>query len=30
MGNYSYDRYAKIRDIRGFTDYKVTKLAGIK
>lgn len=30
MGNYSYERYAKIRDFRGFTDYKVTKLAGIK
>ena len=26
----SYERYAKIRDLRGFTDYKVTKLAGIK
>lgn len=25
-----YERYAKIRDIRGLTDYKVTKLAGIK
>jgi transcriptional regulator with XRE-family HTH domain len=30
MGNCSYERYAKIRDLRGFTDYKVTKLAGIK
>ncbi|WP_075678509.1 helix-turn-helix domain-containing protein [Roseburia sp. 831b] len=30
MGDYSYERYAKIRDFRGFTDYKVTQLAGIK
>ena len=30
MGNYSYKRYAKIRDLRGFTDYRVTKLSGIK
>lgn len=30
MGDYSYERYAKIRDFRGLTDYKVTKLAGIK
>ncbi len=30
MEKYSYERYAKIRDFRGFTDYKVTKLAGIK
>lgn len=25
-----YERYAKIRDLRGFTDYKVSKLAGEK
>ena len=30
MGNNSYERYAKIRDLRGFTDYQVTKKAGIK
>lgn len=30
MADNSYERYAKIRDLRGFTDYKVTKLAGIK
>lgn len=30
MGDYLYERYAKIRDFRGLTDYKVTKLAGIK
>ncbi len=30
MGNNSYERYAKIRDLRGFTDYQVTKRAGIK
>lgn len=30
MTDNSYERYAKIRDLRGFTDYKVTKLAGIK
>lgn len=26
----SYERYAKIRDSQGLTDYKVSKLAGIK
>lgn len=25
-----YERYAKIRDLRGFSDYKVSQLAGIK
>ena len=30
MADNSYERYAKIRDLCGFTDYKVTKLAGIK
>lgn len=30
MENNLYERYAKIRDSRGLTDYKVTKLAGIK
>lgn len=30
MENNLYERYAKIRDIKGFTDYKVAKLAGIK
>lgn len=30
MQNNSYERYAKIRDLRGLTDYQVTKRAGIK
>lgn len=30
MGDYPYERYAKIRDLRKLSDYKVTKLAGIK
>lgn len=30
MGDYPYERYAKIRDLRELSDYKVTKLAGIK
>lgn len=30
MENNLYERYAKIRDLRGFTDYKVAKLAGEK
>lgn len=30
MRDYPYERYAKIRDFRGLTDYKVTKLTGIK
>lgn len=30
MGNNSYERYAKIRDLRNMTDYQVTKKAGIK
>lgn len=30
MGDYPYERYAKIRDLQKLSDYKVTKLAGIK
>ncbi len=30
MTENSYERYAKIRDLKGFSDYKVSKLAGIK
>ena len=30
MGNELYERYEKLRDIKGYTDYKVAKLAGIK
>lgn len=30
MSDNSYDRYAKIRDLRGLTDYKVAKLGNIK
>ena len=30
MSDNSYERYAKIRDLRGLTDYKVSKLGNIK
>lgn len=30
MKNNLYERYEQIRDLRGYTDYKVTQLAGIK
>ena len=30
MSDNSYERYAKIRDLRGLTDYKVAKLGNIK
>ena len=30
MENKLYQRYEKLRDVKGYTDYKVAKLAGIK
>lgn len=30
MENTLYERYEKIRDLKGYTDYKVAKIAGIK